>query len=122
MRLHAYLIVRTGGQVMKSQRLSRRTALVGIGLSVGAAAFSKLARAGEAPHLDPKDPQAAKLGYVEAAAQVDLKKFPTYAKGQTCENCLQLEGASGAPYRPCTVFPGKTVAAAGWCSSWTPEI
>jgi hypothetical protein len=110
---------------MKSQpqRLSRRTALIRLGLSAGAVvALAKGAQAAEAPHLDPKDPQAAKLGYVESAAQVDAKKFPAYAKGQTCENCLQLQGAAGAPYRPCTVFPGKTVAVAGWCSSWTPEI
>ena len=105
------------------QRLSRRTALIKIGLSVGAAtAVSRLVAAADSPHLDPKDPKAAQLGYVESAAKVDARKFPSYAKGQTCENCLQLQGAAGAPYRPCTLFPGTTVAAAGWCSSWTPEI
>ena len=110
---------------MKSQqqRISRRTALKQIGIGMGAAlSLSAAAEAAEAAHLDPKDPAAAKLGYVESADKVDAGKFPGYAKGQTCENCLKLEGAAGAAYRPCSLFPGKTVAAAGWCSAWTAEI
>ncbi len=80
------------------------------------------ARGAQAPHLDVKDPAAVAVGYVETAAKVDPKKYPTYAQGANCENCLQLQGAEGAAYRPCTLFPGKLVAAAGWCSAWTAEI
>jgi hypothetical protein len=78
-------------------------------------------RAGELPHLDPKDAQAIALGYVEDAGQVNPKKFPTYVPGSRCDNCLLLQGTAGA-YRPCNLFAGKLVAAAGWCSGWTAEI
>jgi hypothetical protein len=74
------------------------------------------------PHLNVKDPAALKLGYVENASQVDVKKYPSYIKGSNCENCLLLQGATGAHYRPCNLFPGKLVSASGWCSSWSAEI
>jgi hypothetical protein len=76
----------------------------------------------ELPRLDPKDPAARALGYVEDAKKTDVKKIPTYAEGSNCENCLLLQGSSGAAYRPCNLFPGKVVAVAGWCSGWTAEI
>jgi hypothetical protein len=79
-------------------------------------------RAAEAPHLDVKDPAAVAVGYVENAGQIDLKKYPAYTKGSTCENCLLLEGGAGARYRPCSLFPGKAVSVDGWCSGWSAEI
>jgi hypothetical protein len=93
-----------------------------IALASGSAASGSAASGSAAPHLDVKDPSAVAVGYVENAAQVDVKKYPTYTQGSNCENCLQLEGAAGASYRPCTLFPGKLVASAGWCSAWTAEI
>jgi hypothetical protein len=72
--------------------------------------------------LDVKDPAAIALGYVEGAAQVDVKKYPTYVQGSNCENCLQLQGSAGINYRPCSLFPGKLVSVSGWCKGWTPEI
>ena len=86
--------------------------------------FSILTRASSAQpgRLDVKDPQAVSLGYVEDAARVDARKFPAYVKGSTCENCLQLQGTAGNPYRPCAAFKGKLVSIAGWCSAWTPEM
>jgi hypothetical protein len=72
--------------------------------------------------LDVKDPAAVALGYVESASQVDIKKYPGYAQGSNCENCLQLQGAPGNNYRPCSLFPGKLVAVSGWCKGWTPEM
>jgi hypothetical protein len=80
------------------------------------------APAAEPARLSEKDPAAVALGYVANAAQVDIKKYPDFVKGSTCENCLQLQGKAGDAYRPCSLFPGKLVAAAGWCKSWTPEI
>jgi hypothetical protein len=80
------------------------------------------ARAADLPHLDAKDSQAIALGYVENATQVDAKKYPAYVKGSRCDNCLLLQGSSGAAYRPCNLFAGKLVSAAGWCSSWAAEI
>lgn len=95
-------------------------------LSMAAAAGVLLAprqsQAAEPPHLDVKDSAAMKLGYVENASQVDVKKYPAYVKGSNCENCLLLQGAAGAHYRPCNLFPDKLVSASGWCSGWSAEI
>ena len=79
-------------------------------------------RPAEPARLAPTDPAAAALGYVEDAAQVDGRKFPTYRAGSACENCLQLQGKAGADYRPCELFPGKLVAVKGWCSGWAAEM
>jgi len=89
--------------------------------AAGAATLPRYALAA-APHLDTKDPAALAAGYVENASQVDAKKYSNFAKGSSCENCAQLQGAAGAPYRPCDFFQGKLVAVAGWCSAWTPEM
>jgi hypothetical protein len=103
--------------------VSRRSLLKSLAAAAGAALIFRGGEscAAELPHLDVKDPAAVALGYVENASQVDAKKYPTYVKGSRCDNCLLLQGASGA-YRPCNLFPGKLVSAAGWCSGWTAEI
>lgn len=103
---------------------ARRAFISSLGLAASAAALlqSRAARAAEPSHLDVKDPAAVALGYVENAAQVDAKKFPTYVKGSSCEDCLLLQGKEGNAYRPCNLFPGKLVAVKGWCSGWTAEI
>lgn len=72
------------------------------------------------PKLDPNDPVAKALMYVEDAAKVDKSKAPNFKPGQDCANCLQLQGASG-DYRPCNAFPGKLVSAKGWCSAWVAK-
>jgi hypothetical protein len=109
---------------MTDSTLTRRRLLTNLALAAGGAAVLPAigAQAAELPHLDVKDPAAVKLGYVEKASSVDAKKFPSFEKGSSCENCAQLQGTAGAPYRPCDLFPGKLVAAAGWCSGWAPEI
>ncbi len=103
--------------------VNRRSLIKSLAAAAAAAAIFRggKARAAESPHLDVKDPAAVALGYVEDATQVDAKKYPTYVKGSRCDNCLLLQGSSGA-YRPCNLFPGKLVSAAGWCSGWTAEI
>ena len=110
---------------MKLQRppASRRQALKQLLIAAGAAAaWSHRAEGADLPHLSEQDPQAQKLGYVEDAARADAKKFTGFDKAQRCDNCMQLQGAEGAAYRPCQLFPGKSVAAKGWCSGWMPEI
>ena len=73
------------------------------------------------PALSEQDPQAKALGYVVDANKVDVKSNATYKAGQTCANCLQLTGNAGEAQRPCNLFPGKTVAAAGWCKAWVKK-
>jgi high potential iron-sulfur protein len=93
-----------------------------IGLN-GAALFSAQRSSGaDLAHLDVKDPAAVSRGYVEDAGRVDQKKYPGFATGASCENCLLLQGTAGPDYRPCDLFPGKSVAVKGWCSGWSAEI
>jgi len=106
-------------------RTSRRALLRGLALgAAGAVIGARGARAAEAAQtkVDVHDPQAMALGYVENAGQVDPKKYPQYVAGSNCDNCLQLQGKPGNNYRPCTLFSGKLVAVAGWCSGWTAEM
>jgi hypothetical protein len=104
--------------------ITRRALVKKIAIAAGAAAVlpHRTANAGEPQRLDVKDPVAKARGYVEDAQQLDVKKYPSYVKGSTCENCLLLQGASGANYRPCNLFPGKVVSVHGWCSGWAAEI
>jgi hypothetical protein len=104
--------------------MTRREVVRNLGLAAGVSAVLPCRQTcgAEAQRLDVKDPAAIALGYVEDAAQVDLKKYPQYASGSNCENCLQLQGSAGNNYRPCGLFPGKLVSVGGWCTGWTPEM
>jgi hypothetical protein len=108
---------------MCPSRLSRRSALALLALGGAGALAPALPASGEAAaRVDPKDPAARALGYVENAARVDPHKFPNFISGSSCDNCLQLEGKPGNEYRPCKVFQDKLVAVGGWCSAWAAEI
>jgi hypothetical protein len=104
--------------------VTRRAVVKNLSLAAGLSAALpwRDSRGAEPNRLDVKDPAAAALGYVENAAQVDVKKYPGYVQGSNCENCLQLQGTAGNNYRPCSLFPGKLVSVSGWCKSWTPEM
>src|ERR1700674_2271228 len=69
-------------------------------------------RLAAAAALDPSDPTAKTLGYVTKSAKPD----------QQCDNCSQFQGKSGDSQGLCTLFPGKTVASAGWCMSWVKKL
>jgi hypothetical protein len=101
---------------------TRRTVVKNLAFAAGAAVLPYRAADSAAPRLEVKDPAAVARGYVEHADQVNVKKYPSYVKGSTCENCLLLQGSSGTNYRPCSLFPGKVVAVNGWCDGWTAEI
>jgi hypothetical protein len=104
--------------------MDRRSLIKSVLLGAGGAAFLRARRADSAdlPHLDVKDPAAVSQGYVEDAAQVDQKKYSKFVKGSSCDNCLLLQGKEGESYRPCDLFPGKSVSAKGWCNGWSAEI
>jgi hypothetical protein len=107
---------------MMKRSYSRRRLVKTLAMGAAAALAARQTPGAEPKKLDVKDPAAVSLGYVENAAEVDLKKYPTYVKGSNCENCLQLQGSPGNPYRPCSIFPGKLVSVSGWCSGWTAEM
>jgi hypothetical protein len=79
---------------------------------------SRNARAAE--RVSPDDPTAKALGYVENAANADRKdKAGVPGDQQNCTNCSLYMGEG--EYAPCTLFQGREVAGAGWCSAWVPK-
>jgi hypothetical protein len=72
--------------------------------------------------LDENDPVAQKLAYRADASKVDAAHFPDYQSGQTCANCSSYAGHANDATGPCSIFPGKTVAAGGWCKAYAPGI
>ena len=79
------------------------------------------ARHATAAELDPKEPQAAAVGYVTDATKADKSKFPKYAAGQDCATCALYQGKAGDASGGCPLFGGKTVAAEGWCSAYAKK-
>jgi len=78
-------------------------------------------RAQDLPRLTEDDPMAQAMKYVHDASTVDPASRPNPAEVQDCANCALIQGEDGAAWRPCQIFPGKLVAAAGWCSVWAPK-
>ena len=110
---------------MERTRLTRRVFLrnAAVAFPVGAIVLEGTASAQDLPHVELDDPTAKALLYVHDAKNVD-KSNPLaarYEEGQDCANCVQLQGEAGAEWRPCALFPGKLVAAAGWCSVWAKK-
>jgi len=103
---------------MKHPTITRRS-LLAQGIACGLCAITVDAAAAN-PKLDPKDPMAAQLGYVEDARNVATKKFPSYKPGQTCANCALVHQPYGF-FRPCKLFSNKLVSAKGWCSGWVAK-
>ena len=103
---------------MSDQKFPRRALLKGALLGVAAVPVASLLSRGALAaggKVDPSEPQAKSLGYVEDASKVDAKANPNYKAGQDCANCLQSVPKPGAAEVPCNIFAGRTVAAKGWC-------
>ena len=75
--------------------------------------FASRATAADLPQLDPSDPTAVALKYVHDATQAQRA-----SDEHICANCIQYTGEEGTEWGPCTLFPGKAVAAAGWCAAY----
>jgi hypothetical protein len=63
------------------------------------------------------DPTAKALNY-SADATKSTKRTD---KTALCSNCSLYSGKAGAGDGPCALFPGKSVSAKGWCSSWVKK-
>ncbi|MGA9028077.1 MAG: high-potential iron-sulfur protein [Steroidobacteraceae bacterium] len=101
-------------------RLSRRSLIQG-GLAAALLPALRSSDAAAAPALtplDPKEPAAASLGYTTDSATVDGKAIPNHAPDQKCANCVQFRGAASDAMGGCAIFPGRSVAANGWCKLW----
>ena len=77
--------------------------------------------AGDTPQLSVDDPMAQAMKYTHDASTVDPATRNNPAPEQNCANCALVQGSDGEEWRPCQIFPGKVVAAAGWCSVWSPK-
>jgi High potential iron-sulfur protein len=71
--------------------------------------------------VDESDPVAVALGYRADTKKVDSTKYPSHDGSQQCANCKQFQGKAGDRSGGCSLFGGKTVAAAGWCSAWVKK-
>jgi len=60
--------------------------------------------------LSADDPTAKALSYTDKST----------VEGKSCSNCMLYQGGTAAS-GPCPVFPGKEVAATGWCKSWAAK-
>ncbi len=82
---------------------------------------SRKAMADDLPHLTTDDPMAQAMKYTHDASTVDPAARVNAAADQNCANCALVQGNDGDAWRPCQIFPGKAVNAAGWCSVWAPK-
>ena len=107
-------------QLTQLTNASRRTFLKRATLSVALIPVAGLplgaALAADLPPVTSDDPTAKALQYVPDASQAKGAK-----PGSKCANCANYQGAAGSEQGGCVLFPGKTVKAAGWCSSWTAK-
>jgi hypothetical protein len=101
---------------LSRRRLLRRLAL-GASLAPLAAGAWRKTRAASAPLLSVDAPEAKAVKYVENASDA-----PVATAGNNCANCGLYQGPNGSTQGPCQLFPGKEVKAAGWCSSWAPQM
>src|ERR1700730_15742945 len=109
------------GYIMASEENQSRRKFVQklmLGATLAPLAVARLtaSHAADQPLLSPDDPAARKVKYVE-----DARKEKS-AKGNKCSNCALYEGTYNSSQVPCQIFPDKQVKAAGWCSSWAPQI
>lgn len=93
-------------------KINRRHFITGVCM-VGALSSA----ATEASPLVPESLQAKALGYVTDSSQVDVKKNPTFKKGQSCANCIQFNPKSKVQ-GTCNLFPNQEVQSQGWCKVW----
>ncbi len=108
------------------QRKFSRRSIVKSGLIAGAllpslSLVSGNATAAALPPLDPNDPTAKALGFVNDASKVDSKTHPTFKPGQKCGTCAQFQGKPGDATAACTIFAGKSVPQGGWCQVWAQK-
>jgi hypothetical protein len=106
-------------------KISRRS-IVKSGLIAGAilpvaGLVSRSAEAAALPPLDPNDPTAKALGFVNDASKVDTKAYPTFKPAQKCSTCAQYQGKPGDATAACTIFAGKSVPQGGWCQVWAQK-
>jgi len=91
-------------------------------LPLSALLRSAAVHAQELPPVAADDPMGVALKYVEDATKAERpEKGGVAGADQTCTNCQFVQGKDGDARRPCTLFPGKSINAHGWCLTWTKK-
>ncbi|GGX18454.1 high-potential iron-sulfur protein [Undibacterium macrobrachii] len=75
----------------------------------------------QANRVDEAAPGSVALGYKHDASKVDTKKFPAYAAGKNCANCMLYQGKATDAWANCAALGNKQVAAKGWCMAWAKK-
>jgi hypothetical protein len=97
----------------QTRREFMQRSLLGLAaLPFGLGALSTNARAEELPRLDPNDPEAQAMSYVEDASAAE--GHGAYEAGRTCSNCRFFRADS----QECELFAGNRVRPGGWCVAW----
>ena len=103
---------------LSRRRFLVRTALVAATAPFAARLLSQSVHAQDLPVLPADNATAVALAYVEDAATV---KHASFKPGSNCSNCQFYTGKVGGARGPCTLFPGFSVSAKGWCSAWAKK-
>jgi high potential iron-sulfur protein len=103
-------------EVNPSRRRLLRNVALGVALVPFARAPLQVAAAADAPLVSADDATAKALKYV-----ADASKAADAKPGSKCATCRLYQGAANSTQGGCLLFPGKSVMAAGWCSSWTAK-
>ncbi len=89
------------------------------GLAAAHTAFlPRLVSAAQLPRLEEADATAKALAYVHDATTISEQMRG--GSDRACSNC-KFFGQAEKGWGPCALFPGKSVAAPGWCKGWVPK-
>ncbi|AWL11946.1 High-potential iron-sulfur protein isozyme [Saliniradius amylolyticus] len=78
-----------------------------IGVTTGGVSLQALAK----EQLPLDNPSAKALKYTHQSDK----------EGQTCANCMHIQGDAGNEWRPCALFPNHLVNNNGWCAGWVKQ-
>jgi hypothetical protein len=108
-------------QTKYSRRTIVKKGLIAGALLPAASLVGLESHAAGPPLLDPNDPTAKALGFINDASKVDTSANPTYKPAQKCATCAQYQGKASDASGACNIFAGKSVPAGGWCKVWVPK-
>jgi hypothetical protein len=76
------------------------------------------AMAADLTPLDPTDPVAQSLGFVQDASKVVANLNATFKPGQRCGGCMQYRGNPSDATAGCSIYSGHSVPSGGWCRAF----
>jgi hypothetical protein len=105
------------GRADPGRRALLRQGVLATTLGALALTLPAAAAAADASLVKPDEAAARALRYAEDASTVK-----GITAGNNCASCALYQGTGGSATGPCQAFGGRLVKAAGWCSSWAPQI